>query len=354
MKKIHTIYMRGGTSKGPCFDMRDLPIDVAERDKALLRIMGSPSKRQVDGIGGAQFITSKVVMVQPSKREGIDVDYLFAQVFIENAIVDTKPTCGNMMSCVAPFAVEKGWVQTQEGETKVKVYMMNTNSVAEMVVKTNNSEVNYCDGDFAIDGITGTGAPILMRQFAPAGGATGKLFPTGKLMDVIDGKSISLVDAGNLLIHFKAEEFGVEGTESQQYFNEHPKILKTMEMIRRKVSQQVGLGDVANSVLPKISLLSTPKKDGHIFSQYFTPKTLHPTHAVSGAVCVAAALKCAGTLASTIGHLNNIENNTIKVEHSCGNIPIELITEGEGATYKIVSAGTLRTARKLMDGWVYY
>jgi len=214
--------------------------------------------------------------------------------------------------------------------------------------------LNYCDGDFAIDGIAGTGAPIIMRMFDPAGGATGKLFPTGNPLDVVDGKSISLVDAGNLLIHFKAEEFNVEGTEDQQYFNEHPQILETMEAIRRKISLQVGLGDVSNSVLPKISLLSIPKKDGHIRSQYFTPKTLHPTHAVSGAVCVATALKCSGTLASTIGHLNNIENNTIKIEHSCGNIPIELITKGEGNAFKIVSAGTLRTARKLIDGWVYY
>lgn len=346
--------MRGGTSKGPCFDMRDLPKDAAERDKVLLRLMGSPSKGQIDGIGGAQFVTSKVVIVQPSKKPGIDVDYLFAQVFIEDAIVDIKPTCGNMMSCVAPFAIEKGWVNVKEGETTVKVFMMNTNSVAEMVVKTNNGEVNYIDGDCAIDGIAGTGAPILMRMTDPAGGATGKLFPTGNGLDVIDGKSISLVDAGNLMIHFNAAEFNVKGTEDQAYFNEHPQILESMESIRRKVALQVGLGDVANSVLPKISLLSKPKQDGHIRSQYFTPKTLHPTHAVSGAVCVAAALKCKGTLASTIGYLNNVENNTIKVEHSCGNIPIELITEGEGDLFKIISAGTIRTARKLMDGWVFY
>ena len=204
--KIPCTFMRAGTSRGPFLDLRDLPTDIEKRDKILLKIMGSPDKKQIDGLGGAAFVTSKLVMVQPSEREGIDVDYLFAQVIMDKPIVDTKPTCGNMMSGVAPFAIEKGWVEATHPETRVMVYNFNTDSTIEMVVQTPVGMVNYTGGDFSIDGVPGTGAPILMNLSGIAGGATGKLFPTGNRRDTINGIEVSIVDAGNLMMLIKAED----------------------------------------------------------------------------------------------------------------------------------------------------
>jgi len=354
LNKIPCILMRGGTSKGPFFDLRDLPQSVKQRDKALLRIMGSPDKKQIDGIGGAAFVTSKVVMVMPSQREGIDVDYLFAQVIMDQAIVDTKPTCGNMMSGVAPFAIERGMVNITDKETIVKVFNINTNSTIEMTVKIKEGKVNYCDGDFAIDGVPGTGAPILMKMSNVTGGATGSLFPTGNKIDIIQGKEVSMVDAGNLMIHMRASDFGLTGLEQPEYFVQQPELMAELEAIRLKAGILGGLGDVSNSVLPKIGLLSAPQQSGSVKSQYFTPKYLHPTHAVSGAVCISASSKCKGTLAAEIAHVTDETTERMIIEHPSGQIPVEIEVSGKDEVFDVVTAGTFRTARKLMDGYVYY
>jgi len=354
LKKVPCTLMRGGTSKGPFFDLRDLPSNIEERDTALLRIMGSPDKKQIDGIGGAAFVTSKVVMVTPSKREGIDVDYLFAQVIMDQAIVDTKPTCGNMMSGVAPFAIERGMVDVTEGDTIVKVYNINTSSTIEVTVKIKDGQVNYIDGDFSIDGVPGTGAPILMKMSGVIGGATGNLFPTGNKIDVIQGKEVSMVDAGNLMIHMRASDFGLTGLEQPDYFVNHPELMTELESIRLEAGRRGGLGDVSNSVLPKIGLLSSPKNAGSLKSQYFTPKFLHPTHAVSGAVCISTAGKCEGTIASTIAEVTSEPIERMIIEHPSGQIPVEIQVTEKGEPFDVISAGTFRTARKLMDGFVYY
>ncbi len=345
--------MRGGTSKGPFLDLRELPSEPDQRNDALLRIMGSPDKKQIDGIGGATFVTSKVVMVQPSSRPGIDVDYLFAQVFIDEAVVDTKPTCGNMMSGVGPFAIEKGWVNISGKETTVNVYNINTDSTAEMVVKTDDQGVNYTDGDFKIDGVRGMGAPILMRMKGIEGGATGKLFPTGNKKDIILGTEVTLFDAGNIMVHMKASSFGLTGQETGDYFLDKLDLMDQFESIRREIATIAGMGDVSKSVLPKIGILSAPSNGGHIRSLYFTPKTLHPTHAVSGAVCVTSAGMCEGTIASEL-LVRPKENETCILEHQAGKIPVELQTSMNGDKFVIDSAGTYRTARKLMEGFVYY
>lgn len=353
-QKIACTYMRSGTSKGPFFDLRDLPENSVERERVLLKIMGSPDARQIDGIGGAAFVTSKVVMVQPSDRDGIDVDYLFAQVIMDKAIVDTKPTCGNMMAGVAPFAIEKGWIGVTGAETKVMVYNFNTKSTIEVFVKTQNGCVNYTNGDLKIDGVPGKGAPILMNLSNVTGGATGTLFPTGNIVNTIQGKEVSVVDAGNLMIHMKAADFGLSGDEQPDYFVDRPELMAKLESIRLEAGEMAGLGDVSESVLPKIGLLSAPKANGTIKSQYFTPRFLHPTHAVSGAVCVSAASKCKGTVASQMATVNQDSKERIIVEHPSGVIPIDIEVIVNGDDFKIVTAGTLRTARKLMDGFVYY
>lgn len=345
--------MRAGTSKGPFIDLRDLPSDTADRDRVLLKIMGSPDARQIDGIGGAAFVTSKVVMVQPSEREGIDVDYLFAQVIIDQPIVDTKPTCGNMMSGVAPFAIEKGWVKCTAPETKVMVYNFNTNSTVEMIVQTPDGAVNYTEGNFAIDGVPGTGAPILMNLFNIEGGATGKLFPTGNRKDVIQGHEVSVVDAGNIMMHISAQSLGLEGTEQPDFFAANPDLMGTIESIRIEAGKRAGMGDVSNSVLPKVGILSTPRSGGSVKSQYLTPHTLHPTHAVSGAVCISAAAKAEGTVASEVAMVSEENREKIIIEHPSGQIPIQIHVDTSDE-FKIISAGTLRTARKLMEGQVYF
>ena len=181
-KSIPCVYMRAGTSRGPFLDLRDLPRDRSARDKALLRIMGSPDATQIDGLGGAAFVTSKVVLAEPSQRDGIDVDYVFAQVIVEQPIVDCRPTCGNMMTGVGPFAIEKGWVEATDPETAVMIYDVNSDSVIETIVQTPGGQVNYCDGDLEIHGVPGKGSSVRMNLFGVAGAATGKLFPTGERM----------------------------------------------------------------------------------------------------------------------------------------------------------------------------
>lgn len=352
--KIKATFMRAGTSRGPFLDLRDLPSDPEERDAILLKIMGSPDKNQIDGIGGATFVTSKLVMVQPSEREGIDVDYLFAQVIIDKPIVDTKPTCGNMMSGVAPFAIEKGWVQATLPETKVMVYNFNTNSTIEMVVQTPKGKVNYTDGDFAIDGVPGTGAPILMNLFNIAGGATGKLFPTGNKKDRINGLDVSIVDAGNLMMLLKAEDIGLTGLEDKAFFEKNTALMERLEATRIQAGLQAGLGDVSNIVLPKIGILSSPRKGGAIKSQYLTPHSLHPSHAVSGAVCISTASKAVGSVANDLAKVTDEDAEKFILEHPSGVIPIQIKVAGKGDEFTVVSAGTLRTARKLMDGSVYF
>ncbi len=346
--------MRAGTSRGPFLDLRDLPKDTVARDKVLLTIMGSPDKKQIDGLGGAVFVTSKLVMVQPSEREGIDVDYLFAQVIIDKPIVDTKPTCGNMMSGVAPFAIEKGWVKATHPETTVMVYNFNTDSTIEMLVQTPNEEVNYTDGDFAIDGVKGTGAPILMNLSNIAGGATGKLFPTGNRKDIINNLEVSIVDAGNIMMLVKASDLGLTGLEDRAFFEENKKLMAQIEATRLAAGLKAGMGDVSESVLPKVGILSKPRVGGAIKSQYLTPRFLHPTHAVSGAVCIGTACKAKGTVAADLAEVSDTPFEKIILEHPSGVIPVNITVEGAGDKFTVLSAGTLRTARKLMDGYVYY
>lgn len=346
--------MRSGTSRGPFLDLRELPTDVKERDKALLAIMGSPHKSQIDGIGGGIPVTSKVVMVQPSDREGIDVDYLFAQVFVAQPVVDTKPTCGNMMTGVGPFAIEMGWVKATHPETTVKVYNFNTKSNIDIIVQTPNGQVNYTDGDLAIDGVSGTGAPILMNLYGIAGGATGKLFPTGNQRDTIQGIEVSIVDAGNLMMLVKAESLGLTGIEDEAFFAKNADLMSKIESVRIEAGRLAGMGDVSKSVLPKVGILSKARTTGNIKSQYLMPWKLHPTHAVSGAVCIGTASKCEGTVAADIANVNNKPQEKIIIEHPSGVIPVSIEVKGKGKDFTVVSAGTFRTARKLMEGQVFF
>jgi len=348
------MYMRGGTSKGPFFDMRDLPLDIKKRNQILLDVMGSPDPRQIDGLGAVETVTSKVVMALPSKRKGIDVDYLFAQIDIANPVVDTTPPCGNMMAGVGPFAIEKGWVKAQIPETRVMVYNINTNSVIEEIVQTPKGRVIY-DGNMKIDGVPGTAAPVVMNLLDQVGVKTGKLLPTGNVVDIINETEVSIIDAGSLLVLINASELNLMGNEQDDFFDLHPDLMNRIEQIRLKAGILCGLGDVSNSVIPKVAILSKPSlPNTNITSRYLTPHTLHPSHAVTGAICISTALKIKGTVASTVGISNGKSKEMILIEHPSGIIEINIETEGEGKNLKVNRAGSVRTVRKIMEGYEYY
>ncbi len=350
--EIPCTYMRGGTSKGPFFDMRDLPSDVKKRNEILLKVMGSPDAKQIDGLGGTVTVTSKVVMAQPSTRKGIDVDYLFAQIDIENPIVDTTPPCGNMMAGVGPFAIEKGWVKATIPETKVMVYNINTKSIIEEIVQTPKGVVEY-NGNMKIDGVPGTAAPVVMNLFDQVGGKTGKLMPTGVIREKIQGIDVTLLDAGSTMLLVKASDLGMDGTEGGDFFEKNKDLMKKIESMRMEAGQRMGLGDVSNSVLPKVAILSKPRGNGNITSRYLTPKTLHPSHAVTGAICIGTALKIKGSVAADVGKTNGLPSEMIVIEHPAGVIEVNIEIEQKGETINVKKAGTVRTVRKIMTGTVF-
>ena len=352
MPSINCTYMRSGTSKGPYFDLRDFPTDIAARDEILLKIMGSPN--QIDGLGGGSFVTSKVVFVEPSDKNNADVNYLFAQVAVDKNIVDTKPNCGNMMAGVAAFAIENNWVKASDDKTIVRVFNQNSQSLTEITVETPNGIVNYSAGNCAIDGVLGTAAAVELNSLAVGGGATGKLLPTGNTIDVIDGVAITLIDCGNLVALMAADSFAINfaGSIEEQLSQS---TMATIESLRRAIAKKAGLGDVSNSVLPKVALLSAAKNAGTINSLYLTPHTVHPAHAVTGAYAVAAACMLTNTVATAkIIPVFTDSKQLITIEHPSGKIPITIAVDTNKQPPIITRAGTYRTVRKIMQGKVFY
>lgn len=347
---IPCLFMRGGTSRGPYFLASDLPSDVATRDRVLLAAMGSPDARQIDGLGGATTLTSKVAIVSRSERPGCDVDYLFAQVDILKALVDTSPSCGNILAGVGPFAVERGLVPAQPGVTPVRIYNVNTQSRIEALVQTPDGSVAY-DGEARIDGVPGTAAPVMLNFMDVVGSLTGKLLPTGNVIDRIGGLDVTCVDVAMPMILLRAADLGLEGTEGKDAFEGNPERMARIEAIRREAGALMGLGDVSDKVVPKVGVLSKPRQGGTITSRYLTPHALHAAHAVTGGVCVASACAIAGSIAHEVATPDDANPRTVLIEHPTGSIDVALTTTGSGADIDVV-AGTLRTARLLMRGEV--
>lgn len=347
---IPCLFMRGGTSRGAFFQASDLPLDVAARDRVLLAAMGSPDTRQIDGLGGATTVTSKVAIVSKSARPGCQVDYLFAQVDIAKALVDTSPSCGNMLAGVAPFAIECGLVAAEDGETSVMIYNVNTGSRIEAIIQTPGRTVAYT-GDARIDGVPGTAAPVVLNFMDVVGSLTSSMTPTGKVCDVIDGVDVSCIDVAMPMIMMRASDLGLSGIEGREEIDGNTALLARIEKIRRQAGLLMGLGDVAEKVVPKVGILSPSRDGGTITSRYLTPHALHPAHAVTGAVCVASACALEGSIAHEFA-VPDTKNPSVKwIEHPSGKIDVILMTAGGGATMEIV-AGTLRTARLIMRGEV--
>jgi len=349
--KIPCVIMRGGTSRGPFFHLSDLPADTATRDAVLLSVMGSPHEIQVDGIGGSHSVTSKVAMISKSQRPGVDVDYLFAQVEINEQRVDTKPNCGNMLVAVGPFAIDQGLIPAKDGETLVRIYNVNTQSVVEAIVQTPGGEVNY-EGTAAIDGVPGTAAPVGINFTAAIGSVTKKLLPTGKALDVIDGVEASCIDVAMPVVWMRADAFGKTGYETANELDADKFFLIRMEAIRTTAGAVMGMGDVSTSVVPKIGLLATPRHGGIISSRFFVPYACHKAHPVTGTVCLASACAIPGTVAEKIAGRSKAPQGIVEIEHPSGKIAIDLDADFANGKQNLRRAALVRTARRIFEGQV--
>ena len=358
-RAIPCMFMRAGTSRGPFFLLEDLPADPEVRDRVLLAAMGSPDPRQIDGLGGATTVTSKVAMVSPSERPGIDVDYHFAQVWLDRAIVDTAPSCGNMLAGVGPFAIERGLVTADADETRVRIFDVNTGSRIEAIVQTPGGTVTYA-GDQQIDGVPGTGAPVVLRFSDVVGSKCGAMFPTGAVREEIDGVAVSCIDVAMPMVIMRAADLGVSGYDPTEITG-NAMLMRRIERIRLEAGHRMGLGDVAHSVVPKVGLLAPPRRECAIFSCYLTPHHVHETHAVTGAICVAYCATVRATVAGTVPQLSADRLaqftadvlETVRIEHPSGAIGVHLETRGMGADLTVVGAGIVLTARKIIEGRVF-
>ena len=346
---VACMWMRGGTSKGGYFRKEDLPADTAARDAFLLRVMGSPDTRQIDGMGGADPLTSKVAIVSRSTREGIDVDYLFLQVFVDQAIITDAQNCGNILAGVGPFAIERGLVAAVDGETKVAIYMENTGQTAIATVQTPGAKVAY-QGDAKIDGVPGTAAAIPLEFRETAGSSCGALLPTGNAFDLIDGVACTLIDNGMPCVVLRADDVGATGYEDRDTLDNATDLKARIEAIRLQAGPLMNLGDVTEKSVPKMMLVAPPAQGGAITVRSFIPHRAHATIGVLGAVSVATACLIAESPAAAVAQLPAGRRKTLSVEHPTGEMSCVLQLDEAGA---VESAALLRTARKLMDGRVF-
>lgn len=349
---VRCMMMRGGTSKGAYFLAQDLPADPAQRDAMLLSLMGSPDPRQVDGLGGAHPLTSKVAIVSRSNLPGCDIDFLFAQVGIDKPMVDTTPNCGNILAGVAPFAIERRLVNASADHTRVRVRTLNTGTIAELLIETPGGQVNYF-GDARIDGAPGTSAPIAIDFLDAAGSVCGALLPTGNIVDTILGVECTLIDNGMPVIVMRAADLGRTGYEPRDQLDKDIELKTRIEAIRRAAGPLMNLGDVSGKVVPKIALVAAPQAGGHIATRSFIPHECHASIGVFAAVTVATAAVMPGSPAASMAKIPVGRIKTLSVEHPTGEFSVRLELEGPPDAPVVVRAGLLRTARKLFDGIAY-
>ena len=336
------MWMRGGTSKGGYFLADDLPREPGERDALLLGVMGSPDPRQIDGMGGADPLTSKVAVVKPSTREGVDVDYLFLQVFVDQATVSDAQNCGNILAGVAPFAIERGLVQAQDGETPVTIYMENTGQAP-------GGRVTYA-GETYIDGVPGSASPVPIVFKDTAGSSCGALLPTGNARVLIDGIEVTCIDNGMPVVVMRATDLGIRGDESREALDADSALKARLESRRLQAGPLMNLGEVRDKSVPKMTLVSGPCAGGTVATRTFIPHRCHASIGVLGAVSVATACLLPGSPAASLAQLPDGPSKQLRIEHPSGEISIVVDLDASGA---VTSAAVLRTARKLFDGLVF-
>ncbi len=343
------MWMRGGTSKGAFFLADDLPQQAAERDALLLRIMGSPDPRQIDGIGGADPLTSKVAVVRRSSRPDVDVDYLFLQVFVDEAIVTDGQNCGNILAGVGPFALERGLVAADDGETRVAIFMENTGQVAVATVRTPGRIVDYA-GAASISGVPGAAAPIPLAFRDTAGSTCGSLLPTGNGVDEIDGVRVTLIDNGMPCVVLAAEDVGISGYEDRDTLDADAALKARVEAIRLRAGPLMNLGNVAAKSVPKMMLVAPPRAGGAVSVRSLIPHRVHASIGVLGAVSVATACLIEGSPASRVAGVPVGRRKSLGIEHPSGVTECVVDVDDAGSP---TEAAMLRTARKLMDGTVF-
>jgi 4-oxalomesaconate tautomerase len=348
--RIPCTVMRGGTSKGPFFLASDLPGDVPLRDRVLLAVMGSPDPRQIDGLGGADPLTSKVAIVSRSLRPGIDVDYLFAQVSVDKPLVDLTPNCGHMLAAVGPFAIERGLVDARQPVTPVKIHMVNTGNIAVAHVPTVDGEVVY-DGDASIAGVPGTAAAIRIDFLNTAGSVCGALLPTGHVLDKLDGIDATLIDNGMPVVVLRASDFGKSGHEAPAELDADKKFKARLEEIRIIAGERMGLGDVRSKVVPKMTLVAPPSAGGDLATRTFIPHKCHAAIGVLGAVTVGTACVLPGSVAFEIVSPHEGARKQFSVEHPTGEFSLEIeLDEKNASGLRVVRSSLIRTARALFRG----
>ena len=345
--------MRGGTSKGLFFLRENVPADTAERDAFLLRVMGSPDVRQIDGAGGADPLTSKVAFVSRSNRPDADVDYLFLQVFVDKPLVSTSQNCGNILAGVAQFALENGLVEASSPHTDVRIYMENVDQMATARVQTPNGVVTYA-GSARIDGVPGTAAPVALSFADAAGSMCGSLLPTGNAVDIVNGVEVTLIDNGMPVVVMRASDFGITGNETREELEANTELREKIEALRLAVGPMMNLGDVKEKSVPKMTLVSPAVNGGCINTRSFIPIRCHASLGVFAALSVATACLLPGSPAYAIAHMPEGMEKNLAIEHPTGAVDVAMTAEeGSGGVPKITHSALVRTARKILSGAVY-
>jgi 4-oxalomesaconate tautomerase len=345
--------MRGGTSKGLMFLEGSLPADRATRDAVLMAAMGSPDKRQIDGMGGSHPLTSKVAVVSRSPRDDADVEYLFLQVWPDRAEVSDSQNCGNMLAAVGPFAIEQGLLAADDPETPVRIWMRNTETLATALIQTPDGQVSY-EGSARIDGVPGTHAPIPIEFADVAGSSCGALLPTGNVVDVVEGTRVTCIDNGMPVVCLAAADFGLTGQESPAELEANDELTARVEAIRRAAGPLMNLGDVTEKTVPKMSLLAPPAHGGAVSTRTFIPRRVHEAIGVLGAVSVATACMLPGSVAHEVAVIGEgTEGSTdVEVEHPTGFFTVTLEVKVSEGAFTVIRSALLRTARLLMRGEV--
>lgn len=348
---IPYLFMRGGTSRGPYFDRSDLPEDEATLSEVLIHAVGAGHRYNIDGIGGGTAVTTKVAMLSRSEDDRVDVDYFFAQVAVEERVVDYRPTCGNILAGVGPAALEMGLVKASGAQTRVRIRAVNTGARVESVVQTPEGVPLY-EGDAEIAGVPGTAAPVTLNFSGIAGGVTGAMLPTGRGREVIDGIDVTCLDVAMPVVLARASDFGLTGYEDAADLDANRDFFGRMEAVRRIAGERMGMGDVSGSVTPKFAVLAPPRDGGAVTARYFMPRACHPGMAVTGAQCIATACVMPGSVAEGIALTLAGSPVAVTVEHPSGGIDV-LLDYAAGADFAVRSAGLVRTARLLARGEVF-
>ncbi len=348
--KLPCVLMRAGTSRGPFFLAEWLPQEPAARDRALAAALGACEPLHLDGLGGGSTLNNKVAIVSRSREPGCDLDYLFAQVSVGQPVVDTRPNCGNMLSGVAPFAIEQGLVPATGDETTVRIHNVNTGAKIDATVRTPGGRVTY-EGEARIDGVAGTAAPVLLNFLDAWGAVTGQLFPTGERLQVLEGVSVTCIDAAMPMVIMSAIDLGLSGRERPQELDANGALMERIERIRLQAGELMGLGDVRDSVVPKPVIVSAADDPSCIVSRYFTPHRCHTSHAATGAIGVATAFALPGTVASGVRRAPG--RHLLSVLHPSGRLDVGLDIRGEGSQAQVERAALVRTARKIFAGELY-